>query len=62
MSKYYQRKRNLYGPDQKNPFRISRGKIDLFLECPRCFYLSKASESQNVVQNLHMLYNYKQDG
>ena len=41
MPKYQQRKRNLYNPKLKIPFRISRGKIDLFLECPRCFYLDR---------------------
>ncbi len=41
MSEYYQarRSRNLFDPDSKNPFKLSRSKIDLFLECPRCFYL-----------------------
>ena len=29
----------MYIPGSKEPFRISRSKIDLFLECPRCFYL-----------------------
>lgn len=41
MNKYKQRKRNLYNPKSKTPFRLSRGKIDLFLECPRCFYLDR---------------------
>lgn len=41
MNKYKQRKRNLYDSKSKIPFRISRGKIDLFLECPRCFYLDR---------------------
>lgn len=41
MSDYYnpQRVRNLY--DASKPFRLSRSKIDLFLECPRCFYLDR---------------------
>lgn len=40
MSDYYnsQRKRNLYNPKSEQPFKLSRSKIDLFLECPRCFY------------------------
>ena len=43
MSKYYnpQRTRNLYDPFSTAPFRISRSKIDLFLNCPRCFYLDR---------------------
>jgi len=41
MSDYHKRKSNLYNPKSKQPFRISRSKIDLFLECPRCFYLDR---------------------
>ncbi|MEK7549112.1 MAG: PD-(D/E)XK nuclease family protein [Patescibacteria group bacterium] len=43
MSKFYnpQRKRNLFDPESKVPYRISRSKIDLFLNCPRCFYLDR---------------------
>jgi hypothetical protein len=41
MSDYYnpRRTRNLYKKD--SPFRLSRSKIDLFIECPRCFYLDR---------------------
>lgn len=35
------RKTNLYNPKSKFPFKISRSKIDLFLQCPRCFYLDR---------------------
>lgn len=38
---YARRGRGLFDPKDKNPFRISRSKIDLFLECPRCFYLDQ---------------------
>lgn len=49
MNKYKQRQRNLYNPLRQSsgqtgpnyPFRISRSKIDLFLQCPRCFYLDR---------------------
>lgn len=43
MSQYYnpKRQRNLYNPTSSEPFRISRSKIDLFLNCPRCFYLDR---------------------
>ena len=41
MNKYYKRQRGLYGSFPEEPFRISRSGIDLFLECPRCFYLDK---------------------
>lgn len=37
----WKRKRNLYNPKDTNSFRISRSKIDLFLECPKCFYLDR---------------------
>ncbi len=33
------RTRNLFEPNK--PFRLSRSKIDLFLKCPRCFYLDR---------------------
>lgn len=43
MSQYYtpQRLKGLYQPKAAEPFRISRSKIDLFLECPRCFYYDR---------------------
>ncbi|MBU3978789.1 PD-(D/E)XK nuclease family protein [Patescibacteria group bacterium] len=43
MSQYYNpnRKRNLYDSNSAELFRLSRSKIDLFLNCPRCFYLDR---------------------
>jgi len=43
MSRFYnpKRSRNLFNPLSKEPFRLSRSKIDLFLECPRCFYIDR---------------------
>lgn len=43
MSQYYKgkRKRNLYDPKSKEPFRLSRSRIDLFVSCPRCFYIDR---------------------
>jgi hypothetical protein len=43
MSVYYnpQRKSNLYDHRSNVPFRLSRSKIDLFVNCPRCFYLDR---------------------
>lgn len=43
MSQYYkpQRSRNMYTPGDEKPFRISRSKIDAFIECPRCFYIDR---------------------
>lgn len=43
MSQYYNpnRKSNLYDKDSAQTFRLSRSKIDLFINCPRCFYLDR---------------------
>lgn len=43
MSQYYNpnRTRNLYDSNSTEVFRLSRSKIDLFLNCPRCFYLDR---------------------
>jgi CRISPR/Cas system-associated exonuclease Cas4 (RecB family) len=43
MSDYYNPKRvnNLYQPGSSKPYPLSRSKIELFLECPRCFYLDR---------------------
>jgi CRISPR/Cas system-associated exonuclease Cas4 (RecB family) len=40
MSKYKKRVRNLFTDSWEN-YPISRSKIDLFVECPRCFYLDR---------------------
>ena len=41
MSDYYNPRRNkyLFDPASSEPFKVSRSKIDLFLNCPLCFYL-----------------------
>jgi len=31
----------LFDPTKEEPHKISRSKIDLFIECPRCFYLDQ---------------------
>ena len=43
MSKYYNPNRTsrLYNSNSKEMFKISRSKIDLFLNCPKCFYLDR---------------------
>lgn len=43
MSEYYnpQRTKNMYVPGQDKPFKLSRTKVDLFINCPRCFYLDR---------------------
>jgi len=39
MTKFYnpRRTRNVYDPACGKPYAVSRSKLDLFLECPRCF-------------------------
>jgi CRISPR/Cas system-associated exonuclease Cas4 (RecB family) len=40
MANKYSRQRNQpYQPGQVTPFKISRSKIELFMQCPRCFWL-----------------------
>lgn len=43
MSQYYKgiRSRNIYDPEDSKPFKISRSKLELFVECPRCFYIDR---------------------
>lgn len=43
MSEYYngKRSRNLFDPKNTEPFKVSRSKIDLFVSCPRCFYVDR---------------------
>ncbi|OGG21629.1 hypothetical protein A3D03_04485 [Candidatus Gottesmanbacteria bacterium RIFCSPHIGHO2_02_FULL_40_13] len=43
MSQYYNpnRIRNRYDSNSTELFRLGRSKIDLFINCPRCFYLDR---------------------
>ena len=43
MSKYYnsKRTRNIYNPKDKSPYKLSRSRIETFMECPKCFYLDR---------------------
>ena len=43
MTQYYNpnRLRGIYDPKSSEPFRLSRSRIDLFLNCPRCFYFDR---------------------
>lgn len=43
MSQYYSGKRtkNIFDPLSKEPFLLSRTKLDNFLRCPRCFFLDR---------------------
>jgi hypothetical protein len=35
------RTRNLYDPSSNEAYPLSRSKVELFLQCPRCFYLDR---------------------
>jgi CRISPR/Cas system-associated exonuclease Cas4 (RecB family) len=41
MSQYYKKSNNIFDPKSDKPFKLSRSKIDLFMECPQCFYLDR---------------------
>jgi|GEM_PF-354827 len=41
MNKYSKRENNRYDPHGEGLFNISRSAIEMFVECPRCFYLDK---------------------
>lgn len=43
MSQYYRgkRSRNIYDPASAESFKLSRSKIDLYIQCPRCFYIDR---------------------
>lgn len=43
MTQYHkaQRTKNLYDPNSREPYRLSRSKLDLYVNCPRCFYLDR---------------------
>jgi RecB family exonuclease len=43
MSEYHnaRRTRNLYEPGSTKPFKLSRSRLEVFIECPRCFYFDR---------------------
>jgi len=43
MSEYYNanRTRNIYDPESPEPFKLSRSKIELYMKCPKCFYMDR---------------------
>lgn len=43
MSFFYtpKRSRNLFDSESVAPYKLSRSKIELFLQCPRCFYIDR---------------------
>ncbi len=34
-------RKKLYNPSCNEPFKLSRSKIDLYFQCPHCFYLDR---------------------
>ncbi|MDB5185418.1 MAG: hypothetical protein JWN38_1226 [Candidatus Saccharibacteria bacterium] len=36
---YWRERSQPYKPGQTEPFKVSRSKIELFMQCPRCFWL-----------------------
>lgn len=36
---YWKERSQPYQPGQDKPFKVSRSKIELFMQCPRCFWL-----------------------
>ncbi len=36
---YWTERNKPYQPGQSKPFKVSRSKIELFIQCPRCFWL-----------------------
>lgn len=54
-------KKKLYTPSDTEPFKLSRSKIDLFIECPRCFYLDRrigVSRPQGFPFNLNSAVDF----
>src|SRR5579863_3316990 len=39
MADYMRQRSKPYLPGQREPFKVSRSKIELFMQCPRCFWL-----------------------
>lgn len=39
MANYKNYRSRPYEPGQKDPYKLSRSKIELFMQCPRCFWL-----------------------
>lgn len=43
MSQYYsgKRQRNIFNPDSREPFALSRSRLENFTRCARCFYIDR---------------------
>ncbi len=37
----FRKTKYLFDPQSKNPFRLSRSRLEGFINCPRCFYLDR---------------------
>lgn len=48
MAKNPIRGRNRFDPESREPYRLSRSKLDDFLQCPRCFYLDRRLGIEHV--------------
>lgn len=35
------RKRNIFDPNSAKPYKLSRSRLEVYLKCPRCFYLDR---------------------
>lgn len=63
MTQYYRGKRtkNLFNPLAKTPFKLSRSKLDLFVNCPRCFYIDRrlgVAKPQGFPLNLNVAVDH----
>src|SRR5262245_59895997 len=38
---YRIRERNRFDPQSTEPFKLSRSRLEIFLSCPKCFYLDR---------------------
>jgi hypothetical protein len=43
--------RGVFDIERVDPFRISRSKIDLFLNCERCFWLETISRGREAFRS-----------
>ncbi|MCB0327619.1 MAG: PD-(D/E)XK nuclease family protein [Bdellovibrionales bacterium] len=37
----YKRTRNIFNPNSDQPYKLSRSRLEMFLNCSRCFYLDR---------------------
>ena len=65
----------IYNPLDTKPFKLSRSKVELFINCPRCFYLDRRlkigqppgfpfnlnSAVDSLLKNEFDLYHFSED-